>query len=100
MSFRQRITVFIGLVIVALMFLFPPMIKTNYGNSRGCQSAGYGFLFSARSTYIAALDKHNEYEYGWCSWQINQQTLAYQIIIVTVLIIAVVTLLGHQRKTT
>jgi hypothetical protein len=89
MNRRQRIAIFIGTLVIAVMLIFPPM--------RGWHR-GYGFVLNRRSTYIAELDRHTAYgNDGWVYWHIDQERLIFQVLIVTILTGGVVVLVGGKR---
>jgi hypothetical protein len=93
MNQRQRITIFVGSLIIAAMLLFPPMIGYH---------PGYGFVFNRRSTYIEEYDQvkrtgNFNAATGWVSWRINQERLIFQILIVSVLTGGTFVLLGGKR---
>jgi hypothetical protein len=92
MNRRQRIAIFIGALVIALMLIFPP--------TKGWGGNSYG-LFFRHSTYIAELDTRAKNIYGsngWVTWQIDQQRLVFQILIVAVLTGGVIVLLGGKRN--
>jgi len=89
---RPRLIIFVALIIVALMLLFPPMhpVAIIYA----CPDpTGYGFLFNPRFKMITATQA--------CLWSIDQQRLLFQVLIIGILATALVVLLNKrpsQRK--
>jgi hypothetical protein len=100
MNRRQRITVFIGMVVIALILIFPPMIGVYPEEERGV-AYGHGFVLSTRRTYIAELDNlatnPTHLNTGWFAWRIDQHTLTCQIFIVGVLTGGFALLVGGHR---
>ena len=93
MNRRQRITIFIGSLIIAAMLLFPPMSGWR---------KGYGFIFNKRSTYVAEYDVHSPTApaplNGWVSWYVNRERLVLQVLIVVVLTGGIAVMLGGKRE--
>ena len=94
MNRRQRIALFAGILLIALMVTFPPM--KGWGK-------GYG-LFPGGCTYLEAYDR-NEIVYGmifkkddgWRCWSVDQQKLLFQIVIAGLLTGGFFVLLGGKR---
>jgi len=92
MNRRQRITIFVGTLIIAPMLLFPPMSGWR---------KGYGFIFNKRSTYVAEYDMHSDAPApfnGWVSWRVNRERLIFQLLIVAVLTGGIAVVLGGKRE--
>ena len=98
MNSRQRIVLFAGILLIALMVTFPPM--KGWGK-------GYG-LFPGGCTYLAALDKKEikvfgtwqttwQTDNGWRCWRFDPRKLTFQIVIAALLTGGFFVLLGGKR---
>lgn len=101
MNRKQRLLVFFGILVIALMITFPPMKSSDRNFD------GYG-LFPGGCTYVAALDRNETKSFGsfqsvwkadtgWRCWRVNYQKLGFQIVIASLLTAALFVLLGGKR---
>jgi hypothetical protein len=71
MNHRQRVVLFLGCSLIALMLLFPPM--------SGYRHPSYLFVFSKRKAYFAELDlqpkigKFLPEADGWVWWHVSKK---------------------------